>query len=202
MDAAVTKNPNTEEDTAAIERCLAGDSSGFNYLQKKYKSIVTSLVRKMLKNEEDVEDLVQDTFIKAYNALKSFQFNYSFAAWLYRIASNGCIDFLRKKKYQVVSLNVKYNDSSEEEEMDIYDDSYMPDIKILNEEKRKILNEAFEKLPENYKKILKLRHEEDLDYNEISAKLELPLGTVKAHLFRARKLMYDHLKNNKHLFVQ
>jgi RNA polymerase sigma factor (sigma-70 family) len=195
--------PNTtqEEDIEAIKKCLEGDSSGFNYLQKKYKSIVTSLVRRMIKNEEDVEDITQETFIKAYNALASFQFGYSFSAWLYRIASNNCIDFLRKKRFQIISLNVKSHDSDEEEEMEIIDNSYMPDIKVLNDEKKKTLNEAFEKLPTNYKQILKLRHEEDLDYSEIAEKLNIPIGTVKAHLFRARKLMYDHLKANKHLFV-
>lgn len=201
MDTVAVKNPNSEDDISAIERCLSGDNNAFNFLQKKYKNIVTALVRKMIKNDEDVEDLVQESFIKAFKALKSFQFTYSFSAWLYRIASNSCIDFLRKRKYQVISLNVKSNYSSEEEEMDIFDDSYMPDMKVLNEEKKKVLNEAFEKLPDNYKKILKLRHEEDLDYNEIAQNLQLPLGTVKAHLFRARKLMYDHLKSNKHLFV-
>ena len=201
MKVENTTNTTQEEDIKAINKCLSGDSSGFNLLQKKYKSIVTSLVRRMVKNEEDVEDITQETFIKAYNALHSFQFGYSFSAWLYRIASNNCIDFLRKKRFQVISLNVKSHDSDDEEEMEILDDSYMPDIKVLNDEKKKTLNEAFEKLPDNYKQILKLRHEEDLDYNEIAERLSIPIGTVKAHLFRARKLMYDHLKTNKYLFV-
>ncbi len=201
MKAVNNTNTTQEEDIEAIKKCLSGDNTGFNYLQKKYKSIVISLVRRMVKNEEDVEDITQETFIKAYNALSSFQFGYSFSAWLYRIASNNCIDFLRKKRFQVISLNVKSHDSDDEEEMEIIDDSFMPDIKVLNDEKKRTLNDAFEKLPPNYKLILKLRHEEDLEYNEIAERLNIPIGTVKAHLFRARKLMYDHLKNNKHLFV-
>ena len=195
------KQISNDEDLRAIRRCLDGDTSAYTLLQKKYTSIVSSLIRRMIKNEEDVQDLVQETFIKAYNALASFQSAYSFSAWLYRIASNNCIDFHRKRKIQIISLNQKHYDSEDEEEMEIEDSSYLPDIKMMNEEKKKALQDAFDKLPENYKAIMKLRHEEDLDYNEISEKLNLPLGTVKAHLYRARKMMYDNLKNKRFLFV-
>jgi RNA polymerase sigma-70 factor (ECF subfamily) len=180
---------------------LDGDGDAFAFLQKKYNAVVTNLIRRMIKNEEDVRDLTQETFIKAYNALASFQSAYSFSAWIYRIASNNCIDFMRKRKVNLISLNMKMPNSDDEEEIEIHDDSYMPDIQVMNEEKKKALQSAFDTLPENYKTILKLRHEEDLDYNEIAEKLDLPLGTVKAHLFRARKLMYDQLKSKKYLFT-
>lgn len=197
----IDKVKSNQEDIEVINKCLSGDTEAFGFIQKKYIGLVTSLIRRMIKVEEDVQDLVQETFIKAYNALASYQTTYSFSAWLYRIASNNCIDFHRKKRVHIISLNQKFNDSDEEEEIEIEDQSYMPDIGVINEDKRQAIIQAMSALPENYRQIIQLRHEEDLDYNEIAEKLNIPLGTVKAHLFRARRLMYDELKNKKYLFT-
>lgn len=199
-----TKNSveNRNEDFETVQQILAGDKSAFMIFQKKYKGIVTSLIRKMIKNDEDVQDLVQETFIKAYNALSSFQNGFSFSAWLYRIASNNCIDFLRKKRFNTVSITKFSTDSQEDEDIDIEDSSYSADSGLLNTEKYAVLHEAIQKLPENYRIIIKLRHEDELDYNEIAEQLNIPLGTVKAHLFRARKILYDYLKNKQYLFLE
>lgn len=196
------KSPESqEEDFDAVRRVLKGDSSGFEILQKKYTRIISSLIRRMIRNEEDVRDLTQDTFIKAYNALSSFQFGYSFSSWIYKIASNTCIDFLRKKRLAQVSLNQR-NNSEEEYEIEIEDKEYMPDLNVMTEEKLKALREAIENLPENYREIIKLRHEKEMDYADIADKLDIPLGTVKAHLFRARKQLFQQLKKYRYLFVE
>ena len=196
------KSPESQkEDFDAVRRVLNGDSSGFGILQKKYKRIITSLIRRMIRNEQDVQDLTQDTFIKAYNALKSFQFGYSFSSWIYKIASNTCIDFLRKKRLAEVSLSQKSN-SDEEYEIEIEDKSFLPDMRVLTEERSRALQQAIEKLPDNYREIIKLRHETEMDYADIAEKLNLPLGTVKAHLFRARKQLFEQLKKYRYLFVE
>jgi RNA polymerase sigma factor (sigma-70 family) len=196
------KSPESqEEDFEAIRLVLAGDNRGFEVLQKKYNRLITSLIRRMIRNEEDVRDLTQDTFIKAYNAISSFQFGYSFSSWIYKIASNTCIDFLRKKRLAEVSLNQKSN-SDEEYEIEIEDKDYMPDISLMTEEKLKTLREAIDKLPDNYKEIIKLRHEKEMDYADIAERLDIPLGTVKAHLFRARKQLFAQLKKYRYLFVE
>jgi len=196
------KSPESqEEDFEAVRRVLAGDNSGFEVLQKKYNRIITSLIRRMIRNEEDVRDLTQDTFIKAYNAISSFQFGYSFSSWIYKIASNTCIDFLRKKRLTEVSLNQKTN-SDEEYEIEIEDKDYMPDISLITDEKLNALRDAIEKLPDNYKEIIKLRHEKEMDYADIAETLDIPLGTVKAHLFRARKQLFTQLKKYRYLFVE
>ena len=189
-----------EEDFDAIRQVLAGNKSAFQHLQNKYVNIVSSLIRRMINDEDDVQDLTQDSFIKAYNALDSFQFQYSFSSWLYRIASNTCIDFLRKRRFKTVSINQPIDSSDDEYYMDIRDDSYSADDQVLANERKQILHDAIDKLPENYREIIKLRHEEEMDYKEISNKLNLPLGTVKAHLFRARKMLLEHLQKNSHLF--
>jgi RNA polymerase sigma-70 factor (ECF subfamily) len=189
-----------QEDFDAIRRAIEGESGAYTFLQKKYKKIVLTLIRRMIKDEDDVDDLVQETFIKAFSALSSFQYGYSFSSWIYRIASNNCIDFLRKKRFTMVSISGQYDDSDEDHEMEIRDNSYQPDISLMNDEKKQLLLDAIEKLPENYREIIKMRHEEDMDYKEISDKLDLPLGTVKAHLFRARKILFEELKKHVSLF--
>ena len=191
-----------EEDWDAVKKCLDGDLNAFSVLEKKYKKIISSLIRKMVKDNEDVLDLTQETFIKAYNALSTFRIGCSFSSWVYRIASNNCIDFLRKKRFQTISINQPLNKSDDDYYIDIEDPSNRPDNNYLAEERMKAINEAIKKLPDNYKDIIRLRHEEDMDYNDISIHLNIPIGTVKAHLFRARKLLYEELKNNKQLFYE
>jgi RNA polymerase sigma factor (sigma-70 family) len=189
-----------EEDFSNVRAVLSGDKSAFKPLQKKYRRIISSLIRRMIRNEDDVQDLTQETFIKAYNALDTFQFGYAFSSWIYRIASNTCIDFLRKKRFPTISLSQPISGDDEDMVFEIEDNTYVPDIEYINKERRKAIFEAIEKLPENYKEIIKLRHEEDLDYNEIAVKMNIPLGTVKAHLFRARQLLLSTLKKQKFMF--
>jgi RNA polymerase sigma-70 factor (ECF subfamily) len=196
-------NKSSVEDIEIINRILNGDVNAYGVLQNKYKRVISSLIRKMVKDEDDIDDLVQDTFIKAYRALDRYHSNYSFSAWIYRIASNTCIDFLRKKKLNIISINQPLSGGNEDEDsmyFEIEDNSFQPDIEYINNERKAALNDAIENLPEKYKIIIKLRHEEELDYNEISLKLDMPLGTVKAHLFRARKLLLDDLKKLSNLF--
>lgn len=191
-----------EEEFEFIRKILDGDTNSFRILQKRYKTTISTLIRKMIKNEDDVEDLTQETFIKAYNALSGFQFGYSFSSWIYRIASNTCIDFLRKKRFQTFSINQVSFDGEEESEYEIEDKSYMPDLNLMSDEKKKALSDAITSLPDNYRKIIMMRHVEELDYNDIAEKLDLPLGTVKAHLFRARKILFNSLKDKVYLFKE
>lgn len=193
-------NASKQEDYHAIRRVLDGDNAAFEILQKKYSKLIAALIRRMVKNEDDVDDLTQETFIKAYKALEKFQFGFSFSAWIYRIASNTCIDFLRKKRFTIISLTKQTPGETDEEEMEIEDDSYLPDVTVMNDERRTAIRDAISNLPENYRRIIILRHEKELDYKEISEMLDIPLGTVKAHLFRARKILYTALKNQESLF--
>lgn len=194
-------NLSTEEDYITIRSILDGNKDDFAKLQKKYRSVILALIRRMIKDEDDVQDLVQETFIKAFNNIDKFQFGYTFSSWIYRIASNNCIDFLRKKRISFISIDKPISSSDDEDmTMEIEDKEYMPDLSILNDEKVNALRKAIDELPINYKEIIHLRHNEELDYQEISDKLNMPLGTVKAHLFRARKMLYESLKNKVYLF--
>lgn len=191
-----------DEDISLILRILDGDTFAFGSLQKKYKNLITSLIRKMIKNEDDVQDLVQETFIKVYNSLDKYQQNFSFSSWLYKLASNHCIDFLRKKRLSTISLQFSNSKTDEEQEYEIEDNSNIPDKIMLQTEKSEIIEKAILSLPDNYRLIIRLRHEEDMDYQQIAERMNIPLGTVKAHLFRARKILEAYLKKYKYLFKE
>ncbi len=182
------------EDERIIREVLAGNVNAFSVLEKKYRRIVNFLIRKMVRNDEDVADLTQDVFFKAYNGLKSFQFEYQFSKWLYKIASNRCIDHLRRKRFQMYSLDqpITTRDGGELA-MDPPDAGPVADSILLAKERAEMLRAALETLPDKYRTVIRMRHEEELEYQEIAAKLGHPLGTVKAHLFRARKLLYKRL---------
>ena len=199
MQNRKNKSDSKQEDFDAIRRVLEGDNTAYEFLQKKYKNLIYSLVKKMIKNDSDVEDLVQETFIKAYKALDKFKFNYSFSAWIYRIASNNTIDFLRKRRFDTFSIDKPIGNAEDENYFEIEDNSYSPDADLISEQKADIITAAINTLPENYREIILLRHEEELDYKAIAEQLDLPLGTVKAHLFRARKLLYEELKDKYNL---
>jgi RNA polymerase sigma-70 factor (ECF subfamily) len=193
-----SKSQSNEEDFEAIRKILDGDKSAFAFLQNKYKSRIKSLVRRMIKDPDDVDDLTQEAFIKAYNALETFQFAYNFSAWLYRIASNSCIDFLRKKRFKTISLDQPIG-TDEDMYIDVPSEDHTPDLMMISTERKRILNKAIDELPENYRVIIQMRHRDELDYKEISEKLDIPLGTVKAHLFRARRILYEALVEKKEL---
>lgn len=188
------------EDEAVIRDILAGNINAFAILERKYRRIVSFLIRKMIRNEEDVEDLTQETFVKAYAALPSFQFEYPFSRWLYKIASNRCIDHLRRKRFAAVSLDEPLNTRDGGElYMEPADRGHTPDTALLAKERAEMLREALRTMPEKYREVIRLRHEEELEYQEIADRLHQPLGTVKAHLFRARKLLYKKLlKHGSH----
>lgn len=194
-------NNDIVEDFAIITQILDGDSNAYGKLVAKYSRVVNALIRKMIRDEDDVDDLTQETFIKAFKALPSFKEGFSFSSWIYRIASNTCIDFMRRKRFNFVSIDQPISKHGDDEQyIDIEDESNTPELEYLLNERKKAVEIAIEQLPDNYRTIIKMRHEDELEYIEISKLLNMPLGTVKAHLFRARKLLLATLKQNKALF--
>ncbi len=191
------------EDYQTILRVLDGDTRAYTVLVDRYSRVVSALIRKMIRDEDDIDDLIQETFIKAYKALPSFKEGFLFSSWIYRIASNTCIDFMRRKRFSFISIDQPISKQGEDEQyIDLADESNTPELEYILNERRKAVDEAIDKLPENYKKIIKMRHEDELEYVEISNILNMPLGTVKAHLFRGRKLLLEYLKKQKTLFSE
>ena len=191
------KNPSKSkiEDVALIEDALNGEQGAFDKLMTKYYQHIYNLIYKMIFRKEDVEDLTQEAFIKAFNSLENFDKQFAFSTWLYKIATNNCIDYLRKKKLSTFSIDKEISSEDSDYKFEIPDTNYVPDNNIMQEERKKIIDEAIESLPEKYKRVIVLRHKKDMEYEEIAQKLDLPLGTVKAHIFRGRELLNKYLKD-------
>lgn len=184
------KSANSELITKAIE----GDEAAYKNLLENYRGAIYNLLYKMVRNKEETEDLVQEAFMKAFKALPSFNEEYAFSTWLYKIAVNNCIDHMRKKKLQTYSINKPVQSKDGELDREFPDTSMSPDKSILSEERASIIETAIDELPENYKTAIILRHSEEKSYEEISKILNIPLGTVKARIFRAREMLKKKLK--------
>jgi RNA polymerase sigma-70 factor (ECF subfamily) len=197
MQSRALADFNPEEDFQTIDKILGGNVDAFETLQKKYSKAINVLVGRMIRDPEDAKDIVQETFIRAYLNLSSFRREYSFHSWLFKIASNLCIDFMRRKRLQTISIEQPYPSSDEDSGFDIPEEGVSADSEIMQTERNKLLKEALDSLPENYRKVIELRHFEEMDYKQIASILCIPIGTVKAHLFRARKLLLEKLKNKR-----
>lgn len=132
--------------------------------------------------------------MKAFRALESFNENFAFSTWLYKIAVNNCIDYLRKKRLQTYSYDRPLNMKNGQVQRDYPDPDSRPDAALLSTEKTRLINEAIDNLPPKYRQVIILRHREELSYEEIADQLHLPLGTVKARIFRAREMLKKSLK--------
>jgi RNA polymerase sigma-70 factor (ECF subfamily) len=149
----------------------------------------------MIRDKDEVEDLTQEAFIKAFMSLSSFNDEYAFSTWLYKIATNNCIDYLRRKKLQTMSINKPVESRDGDISFELPDTSFIPDREMISTQRRKLLEEAINSLPPKYRRVIILRHQEEKEYQEIADLLKLPLGTVKAHIFRAREMLNKYLRD-------
>ena len=183
------------EDAQLIRRCLKGDEKAYEKLLEKYRGPVFSICLRMVRNRDDAEDLAQDVFIKIFNILDRYNPSFPFSSWLYRITSNLCIDFLRKNKRTIFSLDKPVDGGDGEMFRQLPSGEIGPHRKMELKEEMLILEKAIERLPEHYRMIVLLRHQEYLSYDEISETLGIPLGTVKARIHRARKTIVDFFRD-------
>ncbi|MCX6163683.1 MAG: sigma-70 family RNA polymerase sigma factor [Ignavibacteriae bacterium] len=190
-----TRRDSKAEDIILIDDAIAGKQEAYERLMTKYRQLIYNLIFRMIRNKEDVQDLTQEAFIKAFNSLEKFDKQFSFSTWLFKIATNNCIDYLRKKKLNTFSIDKEISTGDDDYQFEIPDNERIPDKNILDKERKKILEDAIESLPSKYKSVILLRHRDEKDYEEIAKKLKLPLGTVKAHIFRGRELLNKYLKD-------
>ena len=183
------------EDIKLIKEALSGEQSAYDRLMKKYYKLIHNLIYRMIFKKEDVEDLTQEAFIKAFKSLDKFDRQFAFSTWLFKIATNNCIDYLRKKKLSTFSIDKNIATDDDEFKFEIPDNDNKPDKYIITHQRKKIIDEAIENLPIKYKRVIVLRHKQEKDYEEIARELKLPLGTVKAHIFRGRELLNKYLKD-------
>jgi RNA polymerase sigma factor (sigma-70 family) len=183
------------EDTRLIHEALKGNQAAYKKLLKKYRDQIFHLITRIVHNKEQVEDLTQEAFVKAFASLKNFNEEYAFSTWLYKIATNSSIDYIRKRKLDTFSIDKPIAMEESEYSFELPDTTYQPDKHIIQRQRSVLIEEAINSLPEKYKRVIILRHTEERDYAEIAKMLKLPIGTVKAHIFRARELLNKFLRD-------
>lgn len=188
------------EDDVLVKEAMGGSERSYQKLVNKYQRALHFHIRKMVKGHEQIEDLVQETFVKAFDNLNRYNTDYAFSTWLYRIATNHTIDYLRKKKLQTLSIDDPVKTKSGEMKTQLPDETARTDRDIIRKQRQQIVREAIKGLPKKYRRVIQLRHMEEKSYQEISEVLDKPLGTVKAHIFRAREMLYKELKDKRGRF--
>src|SRR6478736_3251640 len=166
-----------------------GDEKAYAELMQRYKKPVYHMILKMVRNVDDAEDLTIEAFAKAFRNLRKFNPEFTFSTWLFRIATNNCIDFIRKKKLETTSISgALKDDNGDNVDMDIRDINLDPQEEAIKTEKIDLIQHIVTKLPPKYQLLVKLRYFQELSYEEIAIEIDAPLGTVKAQLHRAREL--------------
>lgn len=198
------KPSSREEDYKLIDDIREGDMRArdlaYKRLLSKYRNQIFNLILKIVHDVEEVEDLTQEAFSKAFNSIGNFNKEYAFSTWLYRIATNCSIDFLRKRRLKTYSLDNPIKTKDDEYYVEIKDERDEPSKNVMREQRNKVVREAIAQLPDKYRVVIEMRHLQELTYEEIAKELGLPLGTVKAHIFRAREILYKMLRDKLRLY--
>jgi len=183
-----------KEEVALIARALEGDQRAYTELTHKHQPAAYQIIFKIVRNKETANDLVQETFMKAFSSLASYRSEYRFSTWLYRIAANASIDFLRKKRIKALSLDQPVETQDGSVGFEVADYSYHPERDLVRKEQRLSIEEAIDSLPDKYREVIIYRHKDDKSYDQIADQLNIPVGTVKARIFRARELLKKKLR--------
>lgn len=188
-NAFALENIKTLTDGELIEKSIRGREDSFEELVRRYQRPITAYVYRMLNNYDASLDVTQEVFIKVYNSLEKYSSEYKFSTWLYRIAHNAAIDYMRRNSVSQQSLETENADGSYQLQLE----SSHPTPEQMRErsEWRTEIDSVVKCLPTVYRELILLRHTQDLSYDEISEITNLPLGTVKNRLFRAREMMRE-----------
>lgn len=196
-------NPNLSDkakaDLALVKLAIEkGNQKAYAELHNRYRDPIYFMLLKMVSNRDDAEDLTIEAFGKAFKNIHQYTPDFAFSTWLFKIATNNCIDFIRKKRNLTISIDKGFeNDEGEEFTITIKSNSLDPEEKMISAQKKEILLEVIQKLKPRYKQLIELRYFKEYAYEEIAREMNLPLGTVKAQLFRAREFLFEIVKNAK-----
>lgn len=197
MEVNPNFSANAKNDFQLVERAKEGDQRAYAELMQRYKDSIYFMTLKMINNKDDAMDLTVETFGKAFENLDRYKPDFAFSTWLFRIATNNSIDFIRKKRLSVISMDSMVDDEGDDRPLQIKSDSLNPEETSIKKQQSKELKDIVDKLPSRYKTLIILRYFDELSYEEIAQQLDLPLGTVKAQLFRARDLLSNVLNRRK-----
>ena len=190
------KQSHRKRDSLLVQNAMAGDQKAYSELMSLYWTSIEKTLSLKLVSREDVEDLTIATFSKAFDKLDSYNDSFAFSTWIQTIASNTLIDFFRKKDQKTISIDQQKEDD-EINNIDVVDNSLNPENHLIRVQKNKHITGIVHRLKPHYRELIILRYLDEMSYVEISKKLNIPLGSVKAKLFRARDLLMHKLKNNE-----
>jgi len=197
MEIGTNFSEKAQKDYQLVQRAIKGDQKAYAELMDRYKDAIYYMLLRMVNNPIDAEDLTIEAFGKAFKNLHQYTPNYAFSTWLFKIATNNCIDFIRKRKANLISIDQPDEETDKTPSQNLEAEVPDPEENLINSQKEKLLKDLINKLKPRYRRLIQLRYFDELSYEEIAEELELPLGTVKAQLFRARELLYNILKHTK-----
>ncbi|MGV8091711.1 MAG: RNA polymerase sigma factor [Mangrovibacterium sp.] len=186
-----------QQDFALVEAALRGEEKAFARLLSKYKDAIYYMLLKMVNNKSDAEDLTIEAFGKAFKNLHQYSPNYAFSTWLFKIASNNCIDFLRKRKGILISIENSQEGNENDPPVKLKSIDPDPEQKMIRIQKAILLRRIVRRLKPRYRMLVELRYFREYSYEEIARELKLPLGTVKAQLFRAREMLFKMIESTE-----
>lgn len=199
MEVSENLSDKARYDLVLVRRAVdKKDQKAYAELMSRYRDSIYFMLLKMINNKDDAEDLTIEAFGKAFNRLHQYTPNYAFSTWLFKIASNNCIDWIRKQKKKMLSIDQPFG-TEDGDEMTIELRGHGPDPVdvVIKDQKAEVMREVVDKLKPRYRTLIELRYYKEYSYEEIAEELDLPLGTVKAQLFRAREFMMNVLGARK-----
>lgn len=181
-----------QQDYALVQSAIAGDQQAYSLLMSRHQKSVRYQVLRLVKNRDEADDLTLEAFEKAFLHLSSYAPKSAFSTWLIRIAVNNCIDHARKRKITCLSLDASMEETSQNDFSEtLTTNALNPEEAIIRSQRIQLVRDLMGKLSGVYRQILRLRFYEDLSYEEIAERLDIPIGTVKVNIFRGKKMMFE-----------
>jgi RNA polymerase sigma factor (sigma-70 family) len=184
-------------DIHLVEAALIGEEKAFTKLMSRYKDAIFFMLLKMVNNKNDAEDLTLEAFGKAFKNLHQYSPSFAFSTWLFKIATNNCIDFLRRKKGIYVSIENNQENGDNDPPVRLRSNDPDPEEKLIRVQKAFLMRKIVHQLKPRYRTLVELRYFSEFSYEEIAKELNLPLGTVKAQLFRAREMLFKIIESTE-----
>ncbi|MDA3907251.1 MAG: sigma-70 family RNA polymerase sigma factor [Bacteroidales bacterium] len=199
MEVDIHLTDKGKRDYALVQKAIDGSQMAYADLMNNYRDSLYFMLLKMTNNVTDAEDMTIEAFGKAFKSIHLYSPKYAFSTWLFRIATNNTIDFIRKKKQGIISIDksIGGDESGPSLSQNIDSGTLDPEETFIREQKIELMRQVVDRLKPHYKHLIELRYFKELSYEEIADEMKLPLGTVKAQLFRAREFLYNIMKNSK-----
>lgn len=186
-----------KKDYELVIQAINGDQDAYARLLARYWDSIFFMLLKMVHNKDDAEDLTIEAFGKAFKNLGNYAPEFAFSTWLFKIANNNAIDFIRRQKGKPIPIDNQGRNQEDESQMQLQSNSPDPEEELIKKQKAILLQNVVDQLKPRYSRLVNLRFFREYSYEEIAKELELPIGTVKAQLFRAKELLYSILKNKE-----